>query len=159
MKKIFSTILATALIIFFVTNYNKNNVDAEVKKEKYEVNDYENDNDISYSQKNIEDNSTSEIDENNPIPSGVTYIKNNDYSNISDEDKNYMYDTCINYMDKFGIDKDQFTYEDMREIYDMCRNYILENNVDPDNLSLKDKAKLYSMCEKYLKNSKNCMGK
>lgn len=160
MKKILAILLAAGLIIGFV-NYRQNNKPTkELTNEKELEIEQTTDVDLENSVENsIEDNNSKptaeSIDTSNPerlAETSINYVKNNDYKELSEDDKSYIYGMVKDGISQMGYSPDDFSYEDLNNLYNECQSYIIENNVDANNLSLIDQAKLYNILQTYMKN-------
>lgn len=152
MKKILAILLGAALIIGFIIYREKN------RPKSFEKNDHQ----IEHALNENVNKNTSEVDlddnkeiqnsdiENNDLSTGIEYVKNNDFNNLSDDEKAKIYAMASDGLKQMGYSTNDFTYEDLNKIYDACQNYIIENNVDPDSLSLVDQANLYNILKSYI---------
>lgn len=155
MKKILAILLSAVLIIGFI-NYRENKRPKSNAKNDQQIEDALNDKvNKSTSEIDRQDNNVgsqkSDI-ENNDLSTGIEYVKNNDFNNLSDDEKAKIYALVSDGLKQMGYDTDDFTYEDLNNIYDACQEYIIENNVDADSLSLVDQAKLYNILKSYIQN-------
>ena len=155
MKKILAILLLAVLIIGFI-NYRENNRPKSNAKNDQQIEDALNDKvNKSTSEIDRQDNNVrsqkSDI-ENNDLSTGIEYVKNNDFNNLSDDEKAKIYALVSDVLKQMGYDTDDFTYEDLNNIYDACQEYIIENNVDADSLSLVDQAKLLNILKSYIQN-------
>lgn len=158
MKKILAILLAAGLILGFV-NYNKNKEQQSQQKVDLEVEDTlekeEDTNENREETQNIESpatsNDTSEL-EFNDIDTGIDYVKNNDFNDLNEDQKEKIYAIATDAIKQMGYDTSDFTQEDLNSLYNDCQTYMIENNVDADNLSLIDQAKLYNILQSHMKN-------
>ena len=158
MKKILAILLAAGLILGFV-NYNKNKEQQSQQKVDLEVEDTlekeEVTNENREEAQNVEpaatSNDTSEL-EINDIDTGIDYVKNNDFNDLSEDQKEKIYAMASDAIKQMGYDTSDFTQEDLNSLYNDCQTYMIENNVDADNLSLIDQAKLYNILQSHMKN-------
>ena len=158
MKKILAILLAAGLILGFV-NYNKNEEQQSQQKVDLEVEDTlekeEVTNENREEAQNVEpaatSNDTSEL-EINDIDTGIDYVKNNDFNDLSEDQKEKIYAMASDAIKQMGYDTSDFTQEDLNSLYNDCQTYMIENNVDADNLSLIDQAKLYNILQSHMKN-------
>ena len=158
MKKILATLLAAGLILGFV-NYNKNKEQQSQQKIDLEVEDTLEKEEIK--KENVEEaqtieppatsNDTSEL-EINDIDTGIDYVKNNDFNDLNEDQKEKIYAMATDAIKQMGYDTSDFTQEDLNSLYNDCQTYMIENNVDADNLSLIDQAKLYNILQSHMKN-------
>lgn len=151
MRKVLPIILSGALLTGFGVNSQKAEQDLNPQ-----IIDVQAENTVEKNENNFENFDLTSLDKsdiNAIAQTGVAYVKSNEYNDLSQEEKSYMYNVCLEAMDKLGYDTSNFTYDDMNNLYNSCRDYMLENNVDPETFSLKDQAKLYNMCRNYLKNN------
>ena len=151
MRKVLPIILSGALLTGFGVNSQKTEQDLNPQ-----IIDVQAENTVKKNENNFENFDLTTLDKsdiNAIAQTGVAYVKLNEYNDLSQEEKSYMYNACLEVMNKLGFETDNFTYDDMNNLYNSCRNYMLENNVDPETFGLKDQAKLYNMCRNYLKNS------
>ena len=151
MRKVLPIILSGALLTGFGVNSQKTEQDLNPQ-----IIDVQAENTVEKNKNTFETFDLTSLDKSdiNAIDqTGVAYVKSNEYNDLSQEEKSYMYNACLEAMNKLGFETDNFTYDDMNNLYNSCRNYMLENNVDPETFGLKDQAKLYNMCRNYLKNS------
>ncbi|WP_296141514.1 hypothetical protein [uncultured Anaerococcus sp.] len=155
MKKILSILLAAALIIGFI-NYRENNRPKSIEKNDRQIEDALDDKVHTKScktnrQDNNIENQKSDI-ENNDLSTGIEYVKNNEFNDLSDDEKAKIYAMASDGLKQMGYDTNDFTYDDLNKIYDACQEYIIENNVDADSLSLVGQAKLYNILKSYIQN-------
>ncbi len=158
MKKILAILLAAGLILGFV-NYNKNKEQQSQQKVDLEVEDTlekeEDTNENREEAQNIEPAVTSNNNpelEINDIDTGIDYVKNNDFNDLSEDQKEKIYAMASDAIKQMGYDTSDFTQEDLNSLYNDCQTYMIENNVDADNLSLIDQAKLYNILQSHMKN-------
>jgi hypothetical protein len=155
MKKILSVILAATLIIGFV-NHREKNIPKGIEKED-QVFENRLNYDIRY---NIdENNGQNEKKErqivninNKDMNIGIEYVKNNDFDQLSENEKANIYSMATNIIEKLGYDTSDFSYDDLNYLYIACQDYMIKNNVDANSLSVLDQAKLYNILSSYLKN-------
>ena len=158
MKKILAILLAAGLILGFV-NYNKNKEQQSQQKVDLEVEDTlekeEDTNENREEAQNVElpatSNDTSEL-EINDIDTGIDYVKNNDFNDLNEDQKEKLYAMATDAIKQMGYDTSDFTQEDLNSLYNDCQTYMIENNVDADNISLIDQAKLYNILQSHIKN-------
>jgi|GEM_PF-1213226 hypothetical protein len=151
MRKVLPIILSGALLTGFGVNSQKTEQDLNPQ-----IIDVQAENTVKKNENNFENFDLTTLDKsdiNAIAQTGVAYVKSNEYDDLSQEEKSYMYNACLEAMNKLGFKTDNFTYDDMNNLYNSCRDYMLENNVDPETFGLKDQAKLFNMCRNYLKNS------
>ena len=151
MRKVLPIILSGALLTGFGVNSQKTEQDLNPQ-----IIDIQAENTVEKNKNNFENFDLTSLDKsdiNAIAQTGVAYVKSNEYDDLSQEEKSYIYNACLEAMNKLGFETDNFTYDDMNNLYNSCRNYMLENNVDPETFGLKDQAKLYNMCRNYLKNN------
>lgn len=158
MKKILAILLAAGLILGFV-NYNKNKEQQSQQKVDLEVEDTlekeEDTNENREEAQNIEPAVTSNNNpelEINDIDTGIDYVKNNDFNDLNEDQKEKIYAMASDAIKQMGYDTSDFTQEDLNSLYNDCQTYMIENNVDADNLSLIDQAKLYNILQSHMKN-------
>lgn len=158
MKKILAILLAAGLILGFV-NYNKNKEQQSQQKVDLEVEDTlekeEDTNENREEAQNIEPAVTSNNNpelEINDIDTGIDYVKNNDFNDLNEDQKEKIYAMATDAIRQMGYDTSDFTQEDLNSLYNDCQTYMIENNVDADNLSLIDQAKLYNILQSHMKN-------
>ena len=158
MKKILAILLAAGLILGFV-NYNKNKEQQSQQKVDLEVEDTlekeEDTNENREEAQNIEPPVTSNNNpelEINDIDTGIDYVKNNDFNDLNEDQKEKIYAMATDAIRQMGYDTSDFTQEDLNSLYNDCQTYMIENNVDADNLSLIDQAKLYNILQSHMKN-------
>ena len=158
MKKILAILLAAGLILGFV-NYNKNKEQQSQQKVDLEVEDTlekeEDTNENREEAQNIEPAVTSNNNpelEINDIDTGIDYVKNNDFNDLNEDQKEKIYAMATDAIKQMGYDTSDFTQEDLNSLYNDCQTYMIENNVDADNLSLIDQAKLYNILQSHMKN-------
>ena len=143
MRKVLPIILSGALLTGFGVNSQKTEQDLNPQ-----IIDVQAENTVEKNKNNFENFDLTSLDKSdiNAIDqTGVAYVKSNEYNDLSQEEKSYMYNACLEAMNKLGFETDNFTYDDMNNLYNSCRNYMLENNVDPETFGLKDQAKLYNL--------------
>ena len=158
MKKILAILLAAGLILGFV-NYNKNKEQQSQQKVDLEVEDTlekeEDTNENREEAQNIEPPVTSNNNpelEINDIDTGIDYVKNNDFNDLNEDQKEKIYAMATDAIRQMGYDTSDFTQEDLNSLYNDCQTYMIENNVDADNLSLINQAKLYNILQSHMKN-------
>ena len=151
MRKVLPIILSGALLTGFGVNSQKTEQDLNPQ-----IIDVQAENTVKKNENNFENFDLTTLDKsdiNAIAQTGVAYVKSNEYDDLSQEEKSYMYNACLEAMNKLGFKTDNFTYDDINNLYKSFRDYMLENNVDPETFGLKDQAKLFNMCRNYLKNS------
>lgn len=153
MKKLLPIILSGALLTGFGINSQKTEQDLNPQIIDVQAENKVEENRNQDKLENFGLTSLDKSDINAIVQTGVAYVKTNEYNDLSQEEKSYMYNACLEAMDRLGYDTNNFTYDDMNNLYNACRDYMLENNVDPETFGLKDQAKLYNMCRNYLKNN------
>lgn len=160
MKKIIAIILAAGLILGFI-KYREDNRPKETENNEIQV---ENEIDQEPSQDLSTKKDLSTESENSPKESidtssvdslketGIEYVKNNDYQQLSEDEKSEIYSLVKGAISQMGYNPDDLSYQELENIYNDCQTYMIENNVDADNLSLIDQAKLYNILQSHMKN-------
>ena len=154
MKKIIAIILAAGLILGFIKCREDNRPEGT---ENYEIQvedeiDQEPSQDLSTESENSPKESIDTSSVDSLKETGIEYVKNNDYQQLSEDEKSEIYSLVKGAISQMGYNPDDLSYQELENIYNDCQDYMIKNNVDADNLSLVDQAKLYNILQSHMNN-------